>query len=134
MDEINGPDVVGILWSETDYGTVFVVKTLALLVPLGKLQAFLTPDALHLLVIDLPAFNVKQFSNLAISVATILFGKTDQRQTQFFVTIFVRCFVLLSGTRNANDTACSPFRSTKLLAGMDDCLTKNLNRQAFGFK
>ena len=126
--------MVRILRPEADNRAVLMIKPFALPVAFGELQSFLAPDALHFLVIDLPAFNVKEFSNLAIPISTILFVETDQGQTQFLVTVLICCLILLSGTRNSNDTTCSTFRSAKLLASVDDCLTKNLNRQAFGFK
>jgi hypothetical protein len=126
--------MVGIQWSETDDRTVFVVEALTLLVSLGKLQSLFTPDAFDPFVIDLPSFNAKEFCNLAISIATVLLGQSDQRQTQFLVIVFVHGFVLLTGTRNANDTTCSTFRSAKLLTGMDYSLTQPINRQALGFK
>ena len=85
-------------------------------------------------MIDEPAFNAEQFSNLAIPISTILFGQPNQGKAQFLVTVFVCCFVLLTGTGNAYNPAGAPFRSTQLLTGMDYGLTQPINRQAFGFK
>jgi hypothetical protein len=85
-------------------------------------------------MIDLPAFNAKQFSNLPIAISTILFGKSDQGQTQFLVTVFMGRLVLQRRAGDANDTTCPTLRSAKLLTGVDYSLTKNLNRQALGFK
>lgn len=50
MNEVYAPDVIGMLRSEPGDRTAFVIKTLTLLVALGKLQTVLTPDAFHLLV------------------------------------------------------------------------------------
>ena len=74
MNEVNRPDMVGILRPEADDRAIFVIKPLPLLVTVWKLQSFFTPDALYFLVIDLPAFNAKKFCNLAIPISTILFG------------------------------------------------------------
>jgi len=59
MDEINCPDMVLILRAQPDDGTIFMIKTFPLLVTFWELQAFFTPDAFYLLVIDLPALNSK---------------------------------------------------------------------------
>lgn len=48
---------------------------------LGKLKAFFTPDPLNFLMIYQPSLNAQKRCYLAIPIATILFGKPDQRQT-----------------------------------------------------
>lgn len=55
-----------------------MVEPLAALVPVRQLQAFLTPDARDFLVIDRPALGPQKFADLAIPIATILFGQPDQ--------------------------------------------------------
>ncbi|MEP3265237.1 MAG: hypothetical protein ABJN78_05720, partial [Hyphomicrobiales bacterium] len=64
----------------------------------------------------------------------ILFGKSDQNQTQFFVIAFINWLVLLAGTGNVDNSTCAPFGSSKLLTGVDYGLMQLINRQAFGFK
>ncbi len=61
---------------------ILVIEPFALLMALGKLQPFLTPYPLYLLVINVPAFNREQLGNLAIAIAAILFGQLDQGQSQ----------------------------------------------------
>ena len=58
-----------------------VIKPLAAFVPMRQLQAFLAPDPLDPLVIDVRTFGSQKLTNLAVTVAAILFGKTDQGQT-----------------------------------------------------
>lgn len=43
VDKINGPDVVGMDWAQSNDGAVFVVKPPALLVAMGQLQPFFAP-------------------------------------------------------------------------------------------
>lgn len=123
MDKVDAPDMIGILRTQPNDRTVIVVKSFTLLMSFGKLQSFLAPDTLYPLVIDLPAFNAEQFCNLAIPIPAILFGQPDQGQAQFLVTVFVRGFVLLTGTGNANNSTCASFRSSELLTGVDYGLT-----------
>lgn len=77
VDEVNAPNVVGILGPKANDGAVFVIEALSFFVTLWKLQAFFTPQALNLLVIDLPAFNTQEFGDLAVAVAAILFRQTN---------------------------------------------------------
>lgn len=55
---------------------------------LEQLQSFLTPQALDLFVIDCPAFNTEQLSDLAIAIAAILFGQSDHRHPRAVITLF----------------------------------------------
>ncbi len=80
MDEVYAPDVVEIFRSQTDNRTVFMIKPLSFLVALRQFQAFFAPYPLNPLVIDVPAFDLQQFCNLAVPVPAILLGKPDQSQ------------------------------------------------------
>lgn len=64
-----------------------MIEPLTLLVPLRKLQAFLAPKPLDLLVVDPPALGLKQFTDLAIAVTAILLGEPDQGQTKLVVVL-----------------------------------------------
>ncbi|MEM1381876.1 MAG: hypothetical protein AAGH41_14780 [Pseudomonadota bacterium] len=58
-----------------------MIETLALLVTLRELQSLLTPKSLDLLVVDAPAFSVKQLADLAVAISPVLLGEPDQCQT-----------------------------------------------------
>jgi len=85
-------------------------------VPVRQLQAFLTPYPLDLLVIDGPAFGSQKFADLPVAVAAILFGQTDQGQTQV---------VLAPGNRLiAQSTAGNPDNLTGPPLGCPERLTR----------
>ncbi len=73
-------------WPEPNDRAVFVIEPLALLVSLRKLQPFLAPEPLDLLVIDPPALDVKQLSDLAIAISPVLLRQPDDRQTQRIIS------------------------------------------------
>jgi len=98
-----------------------------------QLQAFLAPDPLDPLVIDDPAFGSQELANLAVAVAAILFGKTDQGQTQI-VLIPEDRLIAQGAAGNAEDFAGPPLGCPKLLARLDDGGSQVLCRQALGFK
>ena len=77
MNKVDAPDVIGILRPQADNRTVFVIEPFALFVTLRQLQTFLTPDPLNPLVIDVPALDLQQLCNLAITVPAILLGQSD---------------------------------------------------------
>ena len=74
VNEVDAPDVIWIFWPEADDRAIFVIQPLLLFMALRLLQAFFTPLPFNLLVIDLPAFDTKQLSNLPIAIAAILLG------------------------------------------------------------
>lgn len=98
-----------------------------------QLQAFFTPDPLNLLVIDGKALGPQKFADLAIAVTAILFGKTDQGQTQI-VLVPRNGLIVLRAAGNAEDFASPPLGCPKLLARLDDGSAQVLCRQALGFK
>ena len=77
MNEVDAPDVIGILRPQADNRTVFVIEPFALFVTLRQLQTFLTPYPLNPLVIDVPALDLQQLCNLAITIPAILLGQSD---------------------------------------------------------
>ena len=64
-----------------------MIKPLLLFMALRQLQAFLAPQALHFLVIDFPALNAEKCSNLAVTVAAIVFGQSDQSQPKAIIIL-----------------------------------------------
>ena len=64
-----------------------MIKPLLPFMALRQLQAFPAPQALHFLVIDFPALNAKKYSNLAVAVAAIVFGQSDQSQPKAVIIL-----------------------------------------------
>ena len=61
MNEVNAPDVVRMCRPQANDRAILVIKSSALLVALRKLQSFLLPETLNLLMIDPPAFDAQEF-------------------------------------------------------------------------
>ena len=112
---------------------MLVIEPSSLLVSLRELQSFLAPKKLDLLVIDPPAFNAKQFGDLAIAITTVLLRQPDQSQSQ--LVIISRDWSILQGApRDANHLEHPSLRRRKLLARMNDGPTELLYGQALGFR
>ena len=62
-----------------------MIEPFAPLVAQRKLQTFLPPEPLDLLVIDLPAFNMEQLSDLAVAKPAVLLRQPDQSPPQRIV-------------------------------------------------
>ncbi len=82
MDEVDGPDMVRMRGPKPDDRAVLVVEPLAPLVPLWKLQSFLAPEPLDLLVIDPPALDAEQFGDLTIAISAVLLRQPYDCQPQ----------------------------------------------------
>ncbi len=75
--EIIGPDMVAGGGPESDTRPIVEPKTSWFGLLLGNFQPPLTPDTIHLLMVDLPTLSSKQCRNPAIAVASTPFGKLD---------------------------------------------------------
>ena len=62
---------------QPDDRAVLVIEPFAPILTLWKLQFFLAPEPLDLLVIDPPALDVEQFGDLAIAISAVLLGQSD---------------------------------------------------------
>ena len=122
MNEVDTPDVVGILGTQANDRAVLVVKPFPLLMTLRQLQTFFAPQSLDLLVIDRPAFDTQQRRYLAITIAAILLGETDQCQPQIIIVLGDRP-VLLCTAGKADRFAGPPLRRIEPLTNMDNGLT-----------
>ena len=85
--------MVGEFGAQPDDGCILVIQPLAFLVALGKLQSFLTPQAFHLLVIDLPTRRIEQFGDHTIAVTAILLGQPDHLKPQLFIVLTLRAIL-----------------------------------------
>src|ERR1022692_1649624 len=77
LDQVVGPDVIAVLGTQPDAGSVRKPEPAALGLFVGDLQPLTPPDPLDPLVVDDPACLLQQPGNLAIAVAAVLPGKLD---------------------------------------------------------
>ena len=85
VDEVNRPDVVGVMRSEANDRSIVVVEPFALLVPMRQLQPLFAPQTLYLLVVCAPACRAQKLRDLAVSIAAILLGQSDESEPECIV-------------------------------------------------
>jgi hypothetical protein len=88
LEEVVGPNVVGVLGPQPDARSVSQPQAGPLGLPGGDLQPLASPDPLDPLVIDQPAGPTQKLGDLAIAVAAVLPGQFDDvgRQPRLVVT------------------------------------------------
>ena len=95
LDKVVGPDVIAVLGTQPDAGSVRQPQPAALGLFVGDLQPLPSPDPLDPLVVDDPARLLQQPGNLAIAVAAVLPGKLDDVGGEpLFVVTAPRCLAL----------------------------------------
>ena len=77
LDEVVGPHVIAMLWSQADARSVRQPQTAALGLLLGDLQPLLSPDPLDPFVVHKPTGITQQGCDLAVAIAAVLVGKLD---------------------------------------------------------
>ena len=77
LDKVVGPDVITVLGTQPDAGSIRQPKPAALGLFMGDLQPLASPDPLDPLVVDNPARLLQQPGDLAIAVSAILPGQRD---------------------------------------------------------
>ena len=77
LDEVVGPDVIAVLGTQPDAGSVRQPEPAALGLFMGDLQPLALPDPLDPFVVDDPARLLQQPGDLAITVAAVLAGQCD---------------------------------------------------------
>lgn len=95
LDEVIGPDVIAILWPQTNAGSVRQPETATFWLllwnpgssPGQALQPLTPPDPLDPLVVDEPARVSQQSRDLPVAIATILTGKCDDIGGQTFLVL-----------------------------------------------
>lgn len=90
VHEIEGPDVFGISWSESDDRGTAVMMPPALFVAVRERQLLFAPRPLGILVVHTPPFGRTKFPRLTMAVVRILFGRTDYRPPQGVVVFGIR--------------------------------------------
>ena len=77
MAKVYAPDLVCVRRSQPYDRATLVVEPPLLLVPFRKLQPFLAPEDLDLLVVHAPALDPQQLGHLAVAVTTIALCQAD---------------------------------------------------------
>ena len=77
LDEVIGPDMVGIFRSQPDARTVVQPEPASLRLPGRHLETLLTPDPLDALQVDQPARLLQQRRDPAVSIAAIPGGELN---------------------------------------------------------
>lgn len=131
--EVDGPDMVRMRGPQADDRAVLVIEPLTLLVALRKLQPFLAPEPLDLLVIDPPALDVEQLGDLAVAISFVLLRQPDYRQPERIVISWGRS-ILQGAPREADHPERPSLRRRELLACMCGGLTELRCGQALGFR
>jgi hypothetical protein len=123
LDEVIGPDVVGMLGPQTNARAVREPKTAAFGLLSGHLQSLTPPDPFYPAVADRPAGLAQQGGNLAIAIAAILARQFDDIGRQ--------SFGILSAPRDlALRRAMLPERRTGAALGDVQMLTNMLDAGA----
>ena len=95
LDEVVGPDMIAVLGSEPDAGSVGEPQPAALGLLVRDLQPLASPDPLDPLIVDQPAGPAQQLGDLAIAIASILTGQFDDVGCQpLFVVTALRDLAL----------------------------------------
>ena len=75
----------------------------------GHLQPFLAPDALHMLVIDQPAFIGQRGRHSAVAIAAVLAGQRDDALSQDLLVIQLALLIARCRPRLSKHPAGTPF-------------------------
>ena len=80
MHKVDAPNMVFMIRTQPDYGTVFVIKTCSFPMALWKLQTFLTPQMLYSLMIDFLAVYLQQLGYFHVNVTAIRLEQSNNDQ------------------------------------------------------
>lgn len=118
LDEVVGPDMVGVLWSKTDTRPIIEPQPATLELLLRNLQPFTLADPFHTAGTDVPALRTQHRRNAAIAMAAVLACQADDRRRQGLLIGHGNPHAPLRRTRLTQIAAGLAFAETKLLAGM----------------
>ena len=114
-NEVIAPDVVRILGSKADAGSVVQPEPAALGLPLWHLEALLAPDSLDTLVVYSPSLAPQEGGDAAIPVAAELQGQLDDPVPQSPLLLAHLGRVALRRSRLPQDPAGTTLRGPQLL-------------------
>ena len=112
--KVIGPDVVAMGGPEPDTRPVVEPEPSTLGLFPRNFQPLLAPETFDALMVDLPAVPFQKGGDPTIAIATVLGSQADYRFSQRLVRLFPVGYEPLSGTRVANDPACTPLRYPKV--------------------
>ena len=122
LDKVVGPNVIAVLWPQSDAGSVIEPQPPALRLLLGNLQPLTPPDPLDPLVAHQPTCIPQQFGDLAIAITAIKTSQFDDIGGQpLFVFTAPRgptlCRAMLAEGRAGATLGDMQFRSDMLDTG-----------------
>jgi hypothetical protein len=95
LDKVVGPDVIAVLWPQSDAGSVIEPQPPAFRLLLGNLQSLTPPDPLDPLVTHQPTRIPQQSGDLAIAITAVKMSQFDDVGGQpLFVFTAPRCLAL----------------------------------------
>ena len=118
LNEVVAPDMVAMLRSQSDAGSVVEPEPAAWPLLPGYFQPLTAPDPLNAITSDLPAGVGKQGCDPAIAISSILGCQGDNRSCQRILVSSNDAGVSLCSAVLAEDPAGLAFREPKLLIGL----------------
>jgi hypothetical protein len=115
FDEVVGPDMVAMLRSQPDAGSVVEPQPASRLLLPGYLQPLTAPDPLNAITADLPAGMDQQGCNPTIAITSVPRGERDNCSRQSVLIGPDNRGVSLRSARLIDDPAGMPLRETILL-------------------
>ena len=114
LDEVVGPDMVGVLGPQPDAGSIIEPEPPAFGLLLWNLEPLSSPDPFHPLVVHHPTDPMQHHRDPAIAIPAILGGKFDDigSQCRFIFAGFGS--LALGGSMLTKNTAGSPLRDAEL--------------------
>jgi len=95
LDKVVGPDVIAVLWPQSDARFIIEPQPPAFRLLLGNLQPLTPPDPLNPLVAHQPTRIPQQSGNLAIAITAVKTSQFDDIGSQpLFVVTAPRCLAL----------------------------------------
>ena len=120
FDEVVAPDMIAMLRSQPDAGSVVEPEPASWPMLPGYFQPLTAPDPLNPITTDLPASIGKQGRDPAIAIASVLGSKSDNRSRQRILIRPNDGRVSLCSAGLADDPAGVAFRETILLSNALD--------------
>lgn len=114
LDEVVGPNMVGMLRPQPDTGSVVKPESPALGLLLWNLEPLSSPDPLHSLVVHRPAGPMQHRRDPAIAIAAILGSEGNDVGSQCRFILAGLWELALSGSMLSQNPACASLRDAEL--------------------
>ncbi len=123
LDEVVGPDMIGMLRPKPDARSVIEPETGFLRLPGRHLQPLLTPDPLNALDVHRPASGLQHGRDSAVAIAAITGGELDNVGGQRRIVSAALRNLALRRSMLPQNPACQPLRHVELLDDLVDAAT-----------